>query len=59
MFSFVFKELICVIKVAELIDIKLFVILPNFPLMSVGSVVMFPFSSLILVKSGVFFLFSS
>ena len=59
MFLFVFKELICVIKVAEFIDIKLFVIPPNFPLMSVGSVVMFPFSSLILVKSGVFFLFSS
>lgn len=54
MFSFIFKEFIHVIEVAEFIDIKLFVILPNFPLMSVGSIVMFPFAFLILVKSGVF-----
>ena len=54
MFSFIFKEFIHVIEVAEFIDIKFFVICLNFPLMSVGSIVMFPFAFLILVKSGVF-----
>ena len=54
MFSFIFKEFIHVIEVAEFIDIKFFVIRLNFPLMSVGSIVMFPFAFLILVKSGVF-----